>query len=329
MPSYLSSVRAQETAVTTLRRALENDRVHHAYLFDGPDGVGKERAAFGLAQALVCEARKGSDACGECSACVRAIPQEGEILAKHPDVVVIGRGVYDPAQIGRRTPETSEISIDQVRTLVLSRAAYAPHEGRARVFILRHADELSTSAANALLKTLEEPTNRTHFILFTSHPDTLLQTIRSRTQRVRFGPLPEEVVKEILMAKGVDAKRAKEVAPLSRGSASAALSLSDVDESAEREAFVNKVIAAVDAPGMGPALALAEDTKKMKAGLPAHLSALLLDISLRAREAAQREDAEADRLAKRFTHVITALSSLERNGSAQLVMETMLSRMRA
>jgi len=329
MASYLSTVRSQDTAVATLRRALESDRVHHAYLFDGPDGVGKERAAFGLAQGLVCETRKGADACGECSACVRALPKEGELLAPHPDVVVIGRGVYEPAQIGRRTPETSEISIDQVRTLILSRAAYAPHEGRARVFIIRHAEELSTSAANALLKTLEEPNNRTHFILFTSHADTLLQTIRSRTQRVRFGPLPEDVVRDILIERGVESKRAKEVARLSRGSVSAGLSLADVDESAEREAFVNKVIAAIDAPTMGPALTLAEDTKKMKAGLPAHLSALLLELSVRARESAQRGDAEADRLARRFSHVVAALNGLERNGSAQLVMETMLSRMRS
>ena len=80
MPSLLSLVRAQEIPVATLRKALANDRVHHAYLFDGPDGVGKELAALGLAQALVCETRApgGGDACGECSACVRVLPRAGE-----------------------------------------------------------------------------------------------------------------------------------------------------------------------------------------------------------------------------------------------------------
>ena len=77
--SLLSSVLAQETAVATLRRALERDRVHHAYLFDGPEGIGKDLAAFGLAQALVCEHRgvdrpKG-EACGACGACARAVPR--------------------------------------------------------------------------------------------------------------------------------------------------------------------------------------------------------------------------------------------------------------
>ncbi|HEX3343649.1 MAG TPA: hypothetical protein VHS09_03710, partial [Polyangiaceae bacterium] len=98
MSSLLSTVKAQPTAVETLRRALGGGRVHHAYLFDGPDGVGKERAAFGLAQALVCERRSegSSDACGECRACVRAVPRAGEGRPLHPDVVVLERGLYEP-----------------------------------------------------------------------------------------------------------------------------------------------------------------------------------------------------------------------------------------
>ena len=171
MPSLLSSVRAQTTAVETLRRALAGDRVHHAYLFDGPEGVGKERAAFGLAQALVCERRPpgGTEACGACSACTRSLLREGERRPVHPDVAVLERGLYDKDMIGRSTPETQDISINQVRTLVLSRAAFPPHEGRAKVFIVRRAEELSIAAANALLKTLEEPGQRTHFILLLVH----------------------------------------------------------------------------------------------------------------------------------------------------------------
>src|ERR1700733_9348104 len=99
MPGLLSTVRAQPTAVDTLRRAIAGDRVHHAYLFDGPEGVGKERAAFGLAQALVCEvrARGPADACGAGRACARAVPRAGEGRPLHPDVVVLERGLYEPA----------------------------------------------------------------------------------------------------------------------------------------------------------------------------------------------------------------------------------------
>ena len=159
MPNLLASVRGQATAVDTLRRGLAAARTHHAYLFEGPDGVGKELAAFGLAQALVCEQRAAgsADACGACRACARAVPRPGERRPLHPDVVVLERGLYEPATIGRRTPETQDLSIDQIRTLVLARAAFPPHEGRAKVFILRRAEELSQAAANALLKTLEEP----------------------------------------------------------------------------------------------------------------------------------------------------------------------------
>src|SRR6478672_2086879 len=150
MPApLLSLLRAQETARLTLERGLAKGRVHHAFLFTGPDGVGKELAAFGLAQALVCERRgaTGDSACGECSACLRAVPREEQRRPVHPDVVVIERGLYDPSAIGRKSPETQDISIDQIRTLVLARAAFAPHEGRAKVFVVRRAEELSVSAA--------------------------------------------------------------------------------------------------------------------------------------------------------------------------------------
>src|SRR5262249_22124496 len=100
MGALLPSVRGQPTAVATLQRALTSGRVHHAYLFDGPEGVGKGLAAFGLAQALVCERRApgSATACGECSACKRAVPRADGRTA-HPDVVVLGRGLYEPAQI--------------------------------------------------------------------------------------------------------------------------------------------------------------------------------------------------------------------------------------
>ena len=236
MASLLSTVKAQPTAVETLRRALAAGRVHHAYLFDGPDGVGKERTAFGLAQALVCERRAegASEACGECRACARAVPRQGDSRPLHPDIVVLERGLYDPATIGRKSPETQDISIDQVRTLVLARAAFAPLEGRAKVFIVRRAEELSISAANALLKTLEEPGARTHFMLLSATADALLPTIRSRTQRVRFGALPDPVVSELLVATGMDRSLADETARLSGGSMATALALGDPEASARR-----------------------------------------------------------------------------------------------
>jgi DNA polymerase-3 subunit delta' len=325
----LETLLAQDTAKSTLERALARDRVHHAYLFDGPEGVGKERAALGLAQALVCEARPvgGAAACGKCSACVRVVIREGERRPLHPDVVVLERGLYPPEQIGRRSPETQDLSIDQVRALVLARAAFAPHEGRARVFILRRAEELSTGAANALLKTLEEPGARTHFILLSSRADTLLSTIRSRTQRVRFGPLPDAVLEQLLLAGGASAADAKAAAKLSRGSMAVAAALADPEATAERTLFVTEALSALRGGGLGPVLALAEEAKKRKDGLELTLSAFAQALAERSRDEALRQgSAVVD--AHRYQVALRAMSQLDGNASAQLVVESMLIQMR-
>jgi DNA polymerase III subunit delta' len=330
--SLLSMVKSQPTAVETLRRAVATGRVHHAYLFDGPDGVGKERTAFGLAQALVCERRPegASEACGECRACTRAVPRPGESRPLHPDVVVLERGLYDPAVIGRKSPETQEISIDQVRTLVLARSAFAPHEGRAKVFIVRRAEELSISAANALLKTLEEPGARTHFVLLSATADALLPTIRSRTQRVRFGPLPDAVVAELLVARGVEHALADETARLAGGSMATAITLGDPEASALREEFVSRALAALDSKDLGGALELAEEAKKGDKGtLVVQIEALAAALAMRARESAGEADRRADSAAIRHSLALAAIQQLGGNASSQLTVEAMLMKMRS
>jgi DNA polymerase-3 subunit delta' len=328
--SILSTVLAQATAVETLRRALTSGKVHHAYLFDGPDGVGKERAAFGLAQALLCERRapSESEACGACSACRRVIVSASETRSTHPDLVVLERGLYAPEQIGRRTPETSDLSIDQIRTLVLARAAFASHEGRAKVFILRRAEELSVSAANALLKTLEEPGRGTHFVLLSAQAGVLLSTILSRTQRVRFAPLPEDVVARLLGERGVASEEATAIAKLSRGSMSLASSFADPDESEAREAFARRALIAIAAPDLGPSLELAEEAKKNKVGLDARILALATRLGDRAIESTRAGLREAETDASRYRMALAAILQLDGNASAQLVVESMLARMR-
>jgi DNA polymerase-3 subunit delta' len=322
MTSLLATIRAQEAPVETIRRALRTGRVHHAYLFEGPDGVGKELAAFALAQALVCE-KGGPEACGACSACVRAVPDPKTTRPKHPDVVVLERGLYEPSQIGRRTPETQDLSIDQVRTLVLSHASYAPHEGRARVFIVRRAEELSTAAANALLKTLEEPIEKMHFVLLTSQPDALLPTILSRVQRVRFAQLPDALVCELLVARGVSKETADRVAPLSSGSMEIALGLCDEEATEAREAFVSKALAAIDAPTLSVTLELGEQSKGDKAALRVHLLAFAARIASIAKSGEAQE-----RWAARYAHVLQALRDLDANASPQLTLESMFIKMR-
>lgn len=346
MSVLLDAVRGQDVALETLRRARERGRLHHAYLFEGPDGVGKETTALGLAQLLVCERANplapagaglfgaaepppspGPSACGACSACQRALPSPDLGRPVHPDVVVLARGLYEPAAIGRRTPENTELSIDQVRTLVLARAAFGPHEGRARVIVVRRAEELSVPAANALLKTLEEPGDRTHFVLLTDRPDALLPTIRSRVLRVRFRPLPEPLVAELVASKGVAADVAAEAARLAAGSVTRALALADADEVEARRAFAARVDAAVAARDLGPALELAEQAKKEKAGLAPRLEAYADELAALARRAASPRDARPH--VTRHEAVLEALARLDRNAAAPLTIEAMLIRMRA
>ncbi len=232
----------QTAATETLERALRTGKVHHAYRFEGPSGVGKEMAAFAFAQALVCATPPPDGyahrACGKCSACTRAVTFSSEppLVPLHPDVVLIERGIYSPEALHRSRPELQDISVDQIRRLVLERAGFPPHEGRARVYIVRRADELSLGAANALLKTLEEPGANTYFVLLTARGNELLPTILSRTLVVRFGPLAESVVRAIIESKGTASEAAKMAAELSGGSVEAALALADPEATGERRA---------------------------------------------------------------------------------------------
>jgi DNA polymerase-3 subunit delta' len=243
-------------------------------------------------------------------------------------VILLERGLYTPDQIGRRTPETQDLSIDQVRTLILARAAYPPHEGRARVYIVRRAEELSTAAANALLKTLEEPGDKTHFVLLSSRAGSLLPTILSRTLRVRFGPLPDAVVTDLLVREGLAASDARAVATLARGSMTVAAALGDPESTAARQAFVDKALLALRSKGIGPALEVAEEAKKQKGDLDVHLAALLRRLAEDSLARASEPGGGARR-ARQCSVALEAMEELDGNANAQLVVESMLLRMRS
>ncbi|MEJ7602640.1 MAG: hypothetical protein WKG01_32410 [Kofleriaceae bacterium] len=141
----------------------------HAYLFSGPPGAPLVDVALALATGLNCSSRPGVG-CDECDACAKIAS------SIHPDVVTLVR--EGAAQI---------VPIESVRNQVIARIGLPPHEALVRVFIVEEATAMAPPAANALLKTLEEPPARTLFVLCTTAPEQLLPTIRSRCQRVRFG----------------------------------------------------------------------------------------------------------------------------------------------
>jgi DNA polymerase-3 subunit delta' len=207
----LSELFGQDAARGALLRAVERGHVPHAYLFEGPAGVGKRGAAYGLAMALNCPQQPGKG-CGACDVCRRIE------AGLHPDVPTFG-----PSGAG------GQIVVDDAK-LVVGLCRTRPHEAPARVIVIGDADALNPNAANALLKTLEEPLAGNHLVLCTSAPDRLLPTIRSRTQRIRFRPLATEALQAIADARGIPAERAEIAIALAGGSAAQMLEAAGAEE---------------------------------------------------------------------------------------------------
>lgn len=180
----------------TLRRLIQQRRLPNSLLFVGPEGVGKKQFAIETARALLCGERTDGEACGACSSCQRAVkisPPNSDkaedfdriIFSEHPDVGVI-------------FPLKRNVRIAAIRDLERE-ANFNPYEASARVFIIDDADLMKDAAANALLKTLEEPPATTHIILVTARPDVLLPTIRSRCQTIHFAPIERKAIEEYLI----------------------------------------------------------------------------------------------------------------------------------
>ncbi len=214
-----ADVRGHERAREFLRTALAHDRLPHALLFAGADGIGKRTLALAFVARLQCE-HDGEDACGECSSC-RQIA-----AASHPDV-----------QLLSVTPGKKEIGIDRIRD-VKRFMQLQPLRGKAKVAIIDEAHLLTIPAQNALLKVLEEPPPRSFLLLVSSNPEALLATVRSRCQRLQFAPLPTDTVVEILTAAAeIDGAAARELALLAEGSPGRAQMLEACLAGVSREAW--------------------------------------------------------------------------------------------
>lgn len=182
-----------------LHRAFTNGKLAHAYLFSGIDGIGKRLMGMALARLVFCEEGKG---CGYCSAC-RRIDHNN-----HPDLHVI-------------EPDGQFIKIEQIRTLQKS-LAFRPLEAPHHIVLIDQAERLHQSAANALLKTLEEPPNGTMFILLSAQPHALPSTVRSRCQALPFSHLSHAEIEKVLRAQVDDEVQRNILASLAQGSLSKA-----------------------------------------------------------------------------------------------------------
>lgn len=165
-PSTFEDVVGQEHIERTLKNALEQEKVSHAYLFCGPRGTGKTTMARILAKALLCEKAPTIDPDGTCEECLAIA------AGTHPDVYEL-----DAA---------SRTGVENVREEIINRVHYAPTHGSYKIYIIDEVHMLSTAAFNALLKTLEEPPSHVVFILCTTDPQKVPDTIHSRCQRFDF-----------------------------------------------------------------------------------------------------------------------------------------------
>lgn len=208
------SIVGQERALGSLAREIETDRVHHAHLFSGPAGVGKRRTALAWATRLLCARPVGIQSCGHCPSCMKLK------AGMHPDLLMV-------------EPDGRSIKIEQVRA-VTAATLYQPNEGRWRVILIEQAELFGEAAANALLKTLEEPGGRTVFVLTSSSAHRLLTTVRSRCLPVPFSPLTVDQTLTVLRAYGLEGDRADALARLSRGAPGVALQLDGSEVVEER-----------------------------------------------------------------------------------------------
>ncbi|VTS03478.1 DNA polymerase III subunit delta' [Tuwongella immobilis] len=200
-----------ESVQALLERYWQRGRLAHAYLFVGPQGIGKVRFAQEFAKALLCEKRgKSLVACDDCPSC-------------H----LVTGGTHPDCQIVRKPSESLEFPIEVMRELMQS-LSLKPARGSRKIAIIDDADDLNEESSNCFLKTLEEPAPGSILILIGTSAELQLPTIRSRCQTVHFRPLHTRQVREVLVAQGIeDPLRRDRLIPIANGSPGTALELDD------------------------------------------------------------------------------------------------------
>lgn len=247
-----STLYGHSKQIAMLQKAMVQGRLGHSYIFSGLAAIGKRTLAMEFAKALNCRRTDGlPDACGECASCRKMNS------GNHPDVhLTESQGQF--------------IRIDAIR-FIQDQMTFKPMDGGRRVFILDNADKMNEPAANALLKTLEEPSADNFLILVTARPYFLPQTILSRCRHLRFNPLTNDIVARFLVEKRqIEPARASLLAGLSGGSIGLATELNEEEMMAFREGLVRLLAAAGEKDPLSLlaiASFLGQDKKEISQGL--------------------------------------------------------------
>jgi DNA polymerase-3 subunit delta' len=203
----LKDIFCQDKAIFALQLAYVGDKVAHAYVFSGHEGVGKFTTAREFAKLLLCKnpVERGdfNDSCGNCESC-RAFD-----AGSHPDFEHVYKELLEFTRDGKSKDPPLEFPIDVVREFLVEKVSNKPMLSARRVFVLTEAEKLNNESQNCLLKVLEEPPGYCCIILICTRPDKLLPTIRSRCQILRFGPVTEDRIIAKLNELGLDPRQAK------------------------------------------------------------------------------------------------------------------------
>lgn len=266
MKLFWDEILGHERVKEVLARSVANGRTHHALLFAGPKGVGKHALAYALSAVLYCQSRTSdSRVCGVCPSC-RKMRQ-----GIHPDIIEL---VPEGKKLKR-------IKIDQIRQMQ-KKTATSPYEAPQHIVIIDEAHAMNEEAANALLKTLEEPSAHLRLILITDNDHLLLDTIISRCQMVRFGALEPNHVTEILerliqQSEAIDGPVAPELlhiaAGFGEGSPGEAFRVLQSGMLQEREHFLRKILE-LETNRPLKTLGLAEELSKQNPMLAEHFDIL-------------------------------------------------------
>jgi len=218
----LSKIFCQTRAIDTLTRAFETGRIPHAYIFDGIEGIGKYTTAAAFAKLLLCKNPQSEisnlksqiyDSCGKCPSCL-AFEADS-----HPDFHHVYKELIKlNSDAHKRKRQAIDLPVDVIREFLVEKVQLKPSFSESKVFVVSEAEKLNPEGQNLLLKTLEEPPNKSFIILLCTKLDDLLPTTKSRCQIVHFGPLSEEKIIEYLAAEGVQKQETKFWARLTGGS---------------------------------------------------------------------------------------------------------------
>ncbi|NLO89809.1 MAG: DNA polymerase III subunit delta' [Clostridia bacterium] len=307
----LKEIKSQSRAVLFLEKILKSGKVGHCYLFYGPQGVGKRSTAVNFAASVLCETPRDLWACGECGTCRK-----------------IERGNYPYLRIIE--PEGSTLGIGQIRQLH-SFLKFKIEEGLFRFIIIDKAHNMTQEASNSLLKVLEEPPQRTCFILTADNIDMVLPTIVSRSQIVPFSRLPQGVVEEILREKGYSEEQIAAAAPIAHGSVGRALELVEDEKlEAQRRLIVDFLESLPVSSGR-----ILEFARELGSDYDIPLSLEIMLFSYRAILLKKIEETEVRRtkgllsldlesLCASIDRVIDARKALDDNANKQLVLDTLM-----